>query len=244
MKTNYVMQTLVMVLLVFNSNAQQGFNYKAIIHNDNDEPIVNTLVTVQFTILKDGAIPVYREMHNSATNANGILIVNIGEGSIISGEFNAIDWGSSPHFLKTEIDAGNGLTEMGTTEFKTVPYALHAKTANKAISDDVNDADADPTNELQSITLIDKTLNLSDGGSVELPSGIFEGGTYFYIDKDEDGYGNPFKPVFVPNGVNKPSYAVIDFSDCNDEDENINPGAPEITDGIDNNCNGEIDEME
>jgi hypothetical protein len=30
--------------------------------------------------------------------------------------------------------------------------------------------------------------------------------------------------------------------DCNDSDPDINPGATEVCDGVDNNCNGNIDE--
>jgi hypothetical protein len=46
---------------------------------------------------------------------------------------------------------------MGTTEFKPVPYAIHAETAT-----DINDADADPTNELQDLELSGNELALSE----------------------------------------------------------------------------------
>ena len=55
------------------------------------------------------------------------------------------------------------------------------------------------------------------------------------IDGDGDGFGNPASfscPVFL--------------LDCDDSDPAINPGAPDIMggDGIDNNCNGMVDEMD
>ena len=129
MNTNYISQTFVLLFLFLTASAQQGINYKAIITDANGDVVLNSEITVQFTILENGTTDVYKELHNPSTDGNGIIIVNIGEGTVISGEFNTIDWGSNPYFLKTEIDIGDGLTDMGTTEFKTVPYALYAKNA-------------------------------------------------------------------------------------------------------------------
>jgi uncharacterized protein (TIGR02145 family) len=117
-----------LLLLALAANAQRGINYKAIINDDDGNLLASTAITVQFTILENGTNPVYSETHNITTDANGILIVNIGEGST-SDNFIAIDWSGDPLYLKTEIDKGEGFVDMGTTEFKTVPYALHAKTA-------------------------------------------------------------------------------------------------------------------
>lgn len=132
MKTNYFLQTFLMLFFVLTANAQNGINYKAIIKDGSGAAIVNAEVTVQFTILENGTTSVYQETHNPTTDANGIVIVNIGEGTVVSGVFNDINWGANPHFLKTEINTGSGLTDMGTTEFKTVPYALVAKKIEQA----------------------------------------------------------------------------------------------------------------
>jgi hypothetical protein len=128
MKAKYVLQTLVLLLAVFTANAQQGINYKAIIKDDNGDVMAHEWVLIQFTILENGTTNVYQETHSPTTDANGILIVNIGEGNVVSGNFATIDWGSNPHFLKTEIFEDVGFTEMATTEFKAVPYALFAET--------------------------------------------------------------------------------------------------------------------
>jgi uncharacterized protein (TIGR02145 family) len=132
MKTSYFLLTLFFLLSVVSVLAQQGINYKAIISDANGDVLVNTPITIQFTILENGTEEVYKETHTPTTDANGIVIVNIGEGTVVTGVFNDIDWGSNPHFLKTEIDKGDGLTDMGTAEFKTVPYAFYAKMAEDA----------------------------------------------------------------------------------------------------------------
>ncbi len=127
MKTIKIILTIALILLVHNAFAQ-GINYKAIVKDGSGTIIANQNITVQFTVLQGvSQTTVYRETHSPTTDANGIIIINIGEGSPISGVFNNINWGSDQHFLKTEMNTGSGFVDMGTTEFKTVPYALSAK---------------------------------------------------------------------------------------------------------------------
>ena len=64
---------------------------------------------------------------------------------------------------------------------------------------------------------------------------------FYYADADNDGYGNPFIAVF---SVNAPSGYVSNNSDCDDTDMSLSPGTTELcSDGIDNNCDGQIDEQ-
>ena len=60
----------------------------------------------------------------------------------------------------------------------------------------------------------------------------------WYRDFDGDGFGNSADRVESPTA---PLGYVSDDSDCNDADGTINPGAAEICDGQDNNCDTQID---
>ena len=61
----------------------------------------------------------------------------------------------------------------------------------------------------------------------------------FYRDLDGDGYGTPMDSIIDC----APVYGyVVDGTDCNDDDDDIYPGRSEGCNGIDDNCDGEIDE--
>ncbi|MFD2823803.1 tail fiber domain-containing protein [Lacinutrix iliipiscaria] len=122
-----VIFSMVILLLSSFGFAQDGINYKSIIKDNLGNVIANQTVDVQFTILQGVAqTNVYQETHSPTTDVNGLLVVNIGEGTT-SDVFTDISWGDDDHFLNVQIDTGSGLTDMGTTQFMVVPYALHAK---------------------------------------------------------------------------------------------------------------------
>ncbi|MBI4848373.1 MAG: membrane dipeptidase [Nitrospirae bacterium] len=70
-------------------------------------------------------------------------------------------------------------------------------------------------------------------------NGIIDETRIYYLDEDEDGYGNPDKTI---ESCEQPIGYVADNTDCNDSDRWINPGAAEVCNGVDDNCNGTIDE--
>jgi surface protein len=73
--------------------------------------------------------------------------------------------------------------------------------------------------------------NITDGG--------LETENVFYADIDEDGFGDANNSIIA---CIAPAGFVSNNTDCDDLNAAINPNALEICDGIDNNCDGIIDE--
>ncbi len=69
-------------------------------------------------------------------------------------------------------------------------------------------------------------------------------GQTWYADLDGDGYssGVTLTQCLRPAGYKVASELTATTGDCNDNDPDINPAAIEVQDGVDNNCNDEIDE--
>jgi hypothetical protein len=61
----------------------------------------------------------------------------------------------------------------------------------------------------------------------------------WYADTDADGYGDAATATMA---CDAPAGTVADATDCDDTDGDVNPGAFEACNGIDDNCDGAIDE--
>jgi iduronate 2-sulfatase len=95
------------------------------------------------------------------------------------------------------------------------------------------------TNPQYAAVLNDMRTILSNGWTKALPPSC-DSSTYF-ADEDEDGYGNNSDSIFT---CSPPVGYVNNKSDCDDNNPAIHPGANEILNGIDDNCNGQIDEQQ
>ncbi|WP_173179852.1 MopE-related protein [Desulfosarcina ovata] len=99
------------------------------------------------------------------------------------------------------------------------------------LADDCDDTDAAVNPEATEVC--DGIDNNCDG---QIDEGVT---TTFYLDADGDGFGDEAAPT---EACEAPTGYVAVAGDCDDTDAAINPGATEVCDDIDNNCDGQIDE--
>jgi len=118
-------------LIIINAQAPEKISYQAVIRNASNALITNATVGVKISILKTSAVGtvVYAESQTPTTNANGLISIQIGSGTVLSGTISGINWGTDSYYIKTETDpsGGTSYTIMGTTQLLSVPYALYAK---------------------------------------------------------------------------------------------------------------------
>lgn len=116
------------------AQAPSSIGYQAVVRDASNLILSNTAVGVRISIIQ-GSISgntVYAETQNNSTNENGLLTLQIGNGTAVVGDMSLIDWGNGPYFIKTETDpeGGSNYTITGTTQIISVPYAFHAQTAD------------------------------------------------------------------------------------------------------------------
>jgi len=199
MKKNYLWIVLFLCAIgtILGQETQKNFiNYQGVARSADNALMANETMVIGIDLKLGGSAvaPTYSENHSITTDANGVFSLKIGNGDLVSGNYNNFPWGNLATFVTVSI---NG-SEVGTTEMTAVPYALSsgdgaqqadevpydnsvsglaATNTQEAIDELVGsggvDADADPNNELQLLSFDSGTneLSLSDGNSVVIPSG-------------------------------------------------------------------------
>jgi hypothetical protein len=106
----------------------QKMSYQAVIRNSTDSLLVSTPVGMRISLVQSSptGTVVYSETQTATTNANGLVSLQIGMGTAVSGTFTNIDWAAGPYYVKTETDlaGGTNYTISSSNELLSVPYAL------------------------------------------------------------------------------------------------------------------------
>lgn len=133
-KTFSIVAGLLLTMSVF-AQAPEKMSYQAVIRNTSNN-LVTTTVGMKISILQATATgtAVYVETQNPTPNTNGLVSIEIGGGSVVSGTITGINWANGPYFIKTETDIDNNASYdvTATSQLLSTPYALFAKSAGSS----------------------------------------------------------------------------------------------------------------
>jgi hypothetical protein len=241
---------LLICAMVF-AQSPQSFQYQSVVRDGNGDVVVNQPVSFQISLISGSSTGTveYCETHAATTNAFGLVTLAIGEGTVVSGSFSGINWSTAAHFIKVEVDinGGTAFVDMGTTQLLSVPYALHAKTSEDTFSGNYNDlngvptnvstftndagyvttsndADADPANEIQTLSVVGNNLTISGANTVAIPQTTYTAGTGINVTGTTITNTAPNQIVSITGGGattvtgTYPSYTVSSTDNVNDAD--------------------------
>ena len=226
------MKKLLSILLMFvcqlaqSQTVPQGINYQAVALDQRGQPIPgidivgrpidDAEIGVRIAILENtptGNI-LYQEEHEVLTDLYGMFNLVIGQGLQVSVDpFSSINW-QGDKFLQVELSIENNgeFVLSAVQQLMSVPYAFLAENAMVAqTAVDVDDADADPSNELQSLSVSGDSLTLSNGNTVQLPA----------LDDADADPNNEIQVLSISNDtlyLSNGGFAILPVDQVNDAD--------------------------
>ncbi|MCF8220683.1 MAG: hypothetical protein K9I97_04285, partial [Cryomorphaceae bacterium] len=105
---------LALMLLSFNfilfAQTPEGINYQAVIRKTNGAIVTNTTVAIRIQIKQNSASGtiVYAERQSVITSQYGLVNFVIGQGTVLSGTFSAINWSTGNYWVSLGVDFVNG----------------------------------------------------------------------------------------------------------------------------------------
>ena len=177
------------------------------------------------TVTEGGVYTATATAANGCTSQGNVTIVdNAGQVSAGNGGATTVCAVAAPIDLFTTLQTFGGSPEAGGTW--TFDGQAVAGTFDPA------------TNPAGTYTYTVAGQNGCSDGSANVVITV-EAATVYYLDNDGDGFGDAANTVM---DCTQPTGYVTNDTDCNDNDAATFPGATEICDGVDNNCDGSIDE--
>ncbi|MBO7433968.1 MAG: hypothetical protein J6U13_09495, partial [Salinivirgaceae bacterium] len=182
-KIRHFLVAVVTLLAATATMAQNGFNYQAVIRDDNGNLLVNQKIALRITLL-NGDNSLYQEKHTLTTNAYGAISVVVGTGTILSGtSFANVPWSNGNISMRTEFnpdpDHSSTFDMIGTTLLQSVPFAEYAKTTGEV---------ENPTNikiQASSTTGDDEALFEVKDNNGKVVFAVYKNGVRVYVDEND-----------------------------------------------------------
>ena len=113
----------------------QSFSFQAVLRGNNGTLVVNEQISVKIRLLADAAdgTEVYAETHSVRTNAQGVFVLNVGEGQALSGSMSAVRY-DAPLFIEPQVkrSGASDFVVMRAQRVFASPYTTYAPRADEA----------------------------------------------------------------------------------------------------------------
>ena len=145
LKAPVVLLVLLIITAQVMAQTNTGIFFQAVARDNYSNPAMNRKIYVQSSIIQTTATgtKLLIEEYESTTDGSGVFSISIGNGKkvgVTTSGIMTIDWSKGPFYLNlkiaiTPVASSNGWdytkewTDMGTTNFGAVPYALYSANA-------------------------------------------------------------------------------------------------------------------
>ncbi len=125
---------ILMASAVMWAQSPQSFKYQAVLRDGSGNIIANQNIPVRISIRQGsaGGTVMYQETFAPTTNQYGLVNLNIGQGTLVNGNFTTVNWGTNSYYIQVEVNMGSGFVDMGATQLLSVPYALYANNSGSS----------------------------------------------------------------------------------------------------------------
>ncbi|MGB3801988.1 MAG: PKD domain-containing protein, partial [Lewinella sp.] len=165
------------------------------------------------------------------------------EGGTASGEITEAIFSAGTYEVSLTVTDNLGATNTAALSIEALPDTdgdgIPDSEDNCPTIPSTDQADTDGDGTGDACDLDDDNDGVPDADDCDPKDANVLGKSTFYADNDGDGYGNPEQPVLACSLVTGLSDNALD---CDDTKASVYPGAPEVCDGLDNDCDGDIDE--
>ena len=129
-KLTFTLSFVIAVAISAIAQQSKTFKYQAVGRSNTGDIIADQPISIRTSIIQDSinGTLTYSETHSITTNPFGMIVLEIGNGTVEMGVFEDIAWGTTSHFLQLEMDetGGTNYQFMGTSELLSVPYSMNS----------------------------------------------------------------------------------------------------------------------
>jgi len=125
-----ILASFILATVAVYGQPTKSFNFQSILLDENGIALNSSTATIRSSLLESNGDIAYVEDHQIQTNELGYFSINIGRGSILSGDFESLSWKDEQYFLKLDWIKDGAFAQLGDIELLSVPYAFVAHHAD------------------------------------------------------------------------------------------------------------------